>query len=247
MPNVAGVAYIPMSDIPMSELSSKSFFDTWDTYQKVVAGDYMFHREIGLELKLILQTHFAGRPFSILDLGCGDAATLAPLLAEMALQQYKGVDLSETALTLAADKLHSLPCRVELMHGDILAALAEDAVYDAVHSSFALHHLPTAQKAEFFHLAAQRLKKNGLLLLADVMREEDEELDVYYQRYCSWLRAHFTALSSDEKDLICDHIVKNDFPEPCSILEAQARAAGLSRTVYSARHGWHRLMCFTSV
>jgi len=33
-----------------------------------------------------------------------------------------------------------------------LATLAEDATYDVIYSSFALHHLPTAQKAEFFHL-----------------------------------------------------------------------------------------------
>jgi hypothetical protein len=64
----------------MTEHSSGSFFDAWDTYQKVVAGDYMFHREIGAELKRVLHALFGGRSFSILDLGCGDAATLAPLL-----------------------------------------------------------------------------------------------------------------------------------------------------------------------
>jgi len=60
--------------------ASASFFDAWDTYQKVVTCDYMFHREIGEALNQLLRAHFGGRPFSILDLGCGDAATLTPLL-----------------------------------------------------------------------------------------------------------------------------------------------------------------------
>jgi methylase of polypeptide subunit release factors len=122
----------------MSDSTPASFFDTWDIYQKVVAGNYMFHREIGAELKRVLRAHFDGRPISILDLGCGDAAALAPLLKGLALQRYRGVDLSETALALAAENLKALPCPVELTHGHILAALAEDSSYDVIYSSFAL-------------------------------------------------------------------------------------------------------------
>lgn len=224
---------------------SGSFFDTWDTYQKVVAGGYMFHREIGVALNQALRAHF-GRPFSILDLGCGDAATLTPLLEGLALQRYKGVDLSETALTLAAENLRALACPVELAHADILAALAaEDTAYDVIHSSFALHHLPTKQKAEFFERAARRLNRGGMLVLVDVVREEDETLEVYHERYCDWLRSSFSALNEDEKNLICDHIVNNDLPDPCSVLQAQARAAGLGIASRSTRFGWHWLLSFT--
>lgn len=224
--------------------ASASFFDAWDTYQKVVTCDYMFHREIGAALNQLLRAHFGGRPFSILDLGCGDAATLIPLLEGLALQRYKGVDLSETALVLAAENLKTLPCPVQLTQGHILATLAEDATYDVIYSSFALHHLPTAQKAEFFHLAAQRLNKGGLLLLVDVVREEGETLEVYHQRYCEWLRSSWRALNEDEKNLVCDHLVNNDLPDPCSVLDAQAQAAGLGVALRSARYGWHWLLCF---
>ena len=94
----------------MSEPLSGSFFDAWDTYQKVVAGDYMFHREIGVEMNRVLRARFDARSFSFLDLGCGDAAALAPLLEGLPIQRYKGVDLSETALALAAENLKALPC-----------------------------------------------------------------------------------------------------------------------------------------
>lgn len=229
----------------MSDSTPASFFDTWDIYQKVVAGNYMFHREIGAELKRVLRAHFDGRPISILDLGCGDAAALAPLLKGLALQRYRGVDLSETALALAAENLKALPCPVELTHGHILAALAEDSSYDVIYSSFALHHLPAAQKAEFFSLATKRLNKGGLLLLVDVMREEDETLYVYHRRYCDWLRSSFGALNGGEKDLICDHIVNNDLPEPRSVLETQAKAAGLALSLHDTRFYWHWLLGFT--
>ncbi len=231
----------------MSRSPSASFFDSWDTYQKVVAGNYMFHRELGTELNRLLRKRFEDHPFSFLDLGCGDAATLAPSLAGLALKQYKGIDLSEAALALAAENLSGLPFPAVLARSDILTALAEEAAYDVIYSSFVLHHLTTAQKAEFFHLAAQRLKKGGLLLLADVMREEDETLEIYHQRYCEWLRGSFISLSGAEKDLICDHIEKNDLPEPCSVLEAQAKAAGLTAAFPSIRFGWHGLLSFTRV
>jgi hypothetical protein len=46
----------------------------------VVATNYMHHMEIKAHIERVLRAQFAGRPFSFLDLGCGDAATLAPLL-----------------------------------------------------------------------------------------------------------------------------------------------------------------------
>ena len=130
--------------------SSPSIFDAWDTYHKVVAANFMFHREIAAALQAALRARFAGRPSAFLDLGCGDAFALAPVLAAVPPSRYKGVDLSRTALALAARGLADLPCPVVLAHGDIVEALGEDAYYDVIHSSFALHHLPTARKAEFF-------------------------------------------------------------------------------------------------
>jgi len=54
------------------------FFRAWDTYSKVVAANYMFHRELGQGVSDALHQRFGGRPFSLLDLGCGDAASWRP-------------------------------------------------------------------------------------------------------------------------------------------------------------------------
>jgi SAM-dependent methyltransferase len=205
----------------------------------------MHHMEIRAQLERVLLAQFASRPFSFLDLGCGDAATLAPLLASMAVKRYKGVDLSESALALAAENLTGLSCPVELVCRDILAALAADsALYDVVYTSFALHHLSTEQKAEFFRRVAQRLEKDGLLLLTDIVREEDESLPVYLGRYCDWLRSDWSALDAEEQASACDHILNNDRPETFSVLQALAQAGGLGYAVAVARYGWHRVLCF---
>jgi SAM-dependent methyltransferase len=229
----------------MSEHSTTAFFDVWHTYRKVVAANYMHHMEIKAHIEQMLHAQFVGRPFSFLDLGCGDAATLAPLLASMVVQRYKGVDLSESALALAAENLKALSCPVELVCRDILAALAADsALYDVVYTSFALHHLSTEQKAEFFRRVAQRLEKDGLLLLTDIVREEDESLPVYLGRYCDWLRGDWSALDAEEKASACDHILNNDRPETFSVLQTLAQAGGLGDAVAVARYGWHRVLCF---
>jgi len=228
----------------MSAPSSPNIFDQWDTYHKVVAANFMFHREIADALRRALAARFSGRRPAFLDLGCGDATALAPVLREQPPSRYKGVDLSETALELAARELADLPCPVTLTHGDILEALDEDASHDAIHSSFVLHHLPTERKAEFFRRAARRLAPDGLLLLVDTTREEDETLDDYLQRYCGWLRRDWTGLSAQELDVICDHIVNNDMPEPYSTLLALARAAGLKESPGGVHYAAHRLVCF---
>jgi SAM-dependent methyltransferase len=229
----------------MSE-ASNAVFDVWHIYQKVVAANHMFHREIGADVRRVLHARFGAQPFSLLDLGCGDAAALVPVFKGLILQRYKGVDLSETALSLAALNLAALSCPVELARVDMLAALAgETASYSVIYSSFALHHLPTEEKAEFFRRAARCLDKNGLLLLVDVMRDDGENLESYIEHYLGWLRGGFTALDAQELDLVCDHITNSDLPEPVAVLQAQALAAGLGNACRVAQYNWHRVLCFT--
>jgi SAM-dependent methyltransferase len=229
----------------MSEHSAAAFFDVWHTYRKVVAANYMHHMDIRAHIERVLRAQFAGRPFSFLDLGCGDAATLAPLLASMAVQRYKGVDLSEAALALAAENLKGLSCPLDFSCSDILTALAADTrLYDVIYTSFALHHLSTEQKAEFFCRVAQSLEKDGSMLLTDIVREEDESLPVYLGRYCDWLRSDWDALNAEEKASACDHILNNDRPETFSVLQALAQAGELGDAVTVARYGCHRVLCF---
>jgi cyclopropane fatty-acyl-phospholipid synthase-like methyltransferase len=229
----------------MNEPSAIRFFHVWDTYARVVGGNYMFHQELGDALRAALVEHFQGRPFSMLDLGCGDAATLAPILEDFPVSSYRGADLSEAALAAARHNLSGLGCPVVLRHADMSDELAaEPAPVDAIYSSFALHHLSREQKAAFFRAASRRLAPDGVMLLVDVVREEDQPLDAYHLAYTRWLRATMTGLETAEHDAICEHILHNDFPEPWTAIEAMASEAGLRTVSVTAPQIWHRLMVF---
>ena len=229
----------------MNEPSAIRFFHVWDTYARVVGGNYMFHRELGEALRAALVAHFQGRPFSLVDLGCGDAATLAPVLQDLPVSHYLGADLSQPALELAGQNLSDLSCPVELRHADMRDALPElQAPADVIYSSFALHHLLRDEKAGFFRAASQKLAADGVMLLVDVVREENQSLDAYHLAYTRWLRATMTGLDRAEHDAICDHVVNNDFPEPWTEIESMARAAGLRTVSVATPQIWHRLMAF---
>jgi len=229
----------------MSGATAANFFQTWQTYQKVVAANYMYHTEIMADIARVLNAGMGGRGFSLLDLGCGDAATLVPLLRGSAIRYYKGVDLSQAALDIAAANLESLACPIELAHLDILSALkTETKNYDVIYTSFAIHHLSREQKADFFRLAAARLAKNGFLVMTDVVREEDETLPVYLDRYLGWIRRDWDGLEANEIASICDHIANNDLPETAADLRALAEAAGLDQDALVAKYGWHRVLKF---
>jgi len=228
----------------MTEPDAIDFFRAWDTYAKVVAANYMFHRELGQGVRDALRRRFEGRAFSLLDLGCGDASAMAPLLEGLSLKSYKGVDLAPPALALAKQNLAHLPCPVTLVEADFMSALEGSAPQDAIYSSFAQHHLSPEGKAKFFALAARRLNPGGLLILVDVTREEGESRDDYMRNYTGWLRQTMTSLATAEHDLICDHLTQNDFPESASTLRAQAERAGLVALDGLVPHKWHRLLLF---
>ena len=88
------------------------------------------------------------------------------------------------------------------------------------------------------------MAKDGLLLLTDIVREEDESLPAYLRRYCDWLRSDWGSLNAEEKASACDHILNNDRPETFSVLQALAQAGELGDAIAVARYGCHRVLCF---
>ena len=96
----------------MSEHPATDYFGVWQRYRKVIDANDMYHAEFSAHIEQVLRSRFASRPFFILDLGCGDTAILAPMLASLEVRTYEGVDLSEAALALAEQNLKSLfvPC-----------------------------------------------------------------------------------------------------------------------------------------
>lgn len=219
------------------------FVDHWTVYRKVVDGNYMFHREIYSEVERWLAAT-PGQPLRLLDLGCGDAGQIAPRLARLNLSGYVGVDLSAVALEWARRNLADLRCPVELYEAEMLDWLRrETGEYGALFSSFALHHLQTAEKQAFLRRCQERLIPGGRMLLVDVMRDDDQDLPAYLEAYCSLMERDWHGLNRQELDFIIDHVRGNDVPETVTDTRRMALEAGFTRAESILQRNFHHLLC----
>jgi len=229
----------------MTKAGANNFFDEWSVYDQVLDHNYMHHDDIYRDVQSFLADRYATQPFTLLDLGCGSARHLARALKGRSISRYVGYDLSDVALAQAARNLNGLGCPVELHQGELLQGLrASGEEFDVIFTSFAVHHLASAEKEILFQSTYERLSQDGMLLLIDTMREEGEERPVYLDRYCAWLRSTCETLAPAALDLLCGHIRGSDFPETTATLSAMATRAGFGRGVELTRIGWHHTWCF---
>lgn len=221
------------------------FFDEWSVYDQVLEHNYMHHDDIFRDVQRFFVERYNNQAFTLLDLGCGSARHLSQALQSRSLTRYVGYDLSGVALNHARENLASLHCPVELRHGDMLEGLKADGYkVDVIFTSFALHHLASADKARFFSAARERLNSNGILLLIDTMREEGEQRPVYLDRYCAWLRSACETLAPAALELLCAHIQTCDFPETAATLVDMAKRAGFDSGRKITQIRWHQIWCF---
>jgi cyclopropane fatty-acyl-phospholipid synthase-like methyltransferase len=221
------------------------FFTGWTTYRQVLDNNYMFHKEIYQAVNILLNEQLVDQPFSLLDLGCGDASFLAMALQGTTIREYTGYDLSASALILAEKNLAPLESVVHLFNEDLLAGLEKtEECFDVIFTSFAVHHLNIEEKANFFSLAKSALTDNGFLLFIDVMREPTESLDTYLDNYCFWLEDTWVCLESEERAALAKHIRNNDMPETANTLCALAKTAGFNHVKEVCQFPWHRAFIF---
>ena len=205
----------------------------------------MHHDDIFRDMQHLLADRYATEPFSLLDLGCGSARHLAQALKGRSVSRYVGYDLSNVALAHASRNFAGVNFQTELRQGDLLDGVRRPGeTFDVVFSSFALHHLSAAQKAEFFQSARERLKDGGILLLIDTMRDDGEERAMYLERYCAWLQSRCQILSPEALNSLCEHIRNNDFPETIMDLGAMATKAGFNEPIAINQFRWHHTLCF---
>ena len=109
----------------------------------------------------------------VLDLGCGAATQLAQIAQLNPQTAFLGMDLSEEMLGNARKHVASLGLsNVEFIHGDFshLNGL-EDASFDGMICTMALHHLPAEEDLRrCFREIDRVLKQDGALYLVDFGR-----------------------------------------------------------------------------
>lgn len=102
---------------------------------------------------------------SLLDLGAGTGNLTERCSGA---REALCVDVSKAMLERAREKLEGRTVRFH--HGDLLAYLEEhDERFDAVVSTYALHHLEEAEKEQLVELVAARLEPGGTFACGDLM------------------------------------------------------------------------------
>lgn len=244
---------VPLSRVPHQDaILPMSFRDdhttlfrqSWSLYDAIAAENYMFHRELYSRVADLLKGRAEKGPYSLLDLGCGNARFLAPCLRSSPPESYTGVDLSSVALDEAAEYLKDL-ARVSLRNQDMLEAVAESgAVYDLIFTGYAVHHLTTDAKQEIFHSCASRLAPGGEIMMVDVVRGEGQSRESYIREYIGIMSDQWTAVGPEHIEEACAHVAAHDFPETYPDLVRMAEAAGFRRVRLLERHTHHHLIVF---
>lgn len=238
-------------DPPHDPEEATRWFNQWHVYRSIVDADWMCHRGIFAAIRGWVVRRYPG-PFTLLDLGCGDAGFIKSTFDESGLWAYAGVDASQAALAHARDELAGARFRVRLVESDMMAYLAGGSAaaataFDVLLASYAVHHLPAREKSEFFRLAHAALAPRGTLLFADVFRRDGETREEYLAAYVAMMRLSWLGLSPDALAGTIQHVTQRDFPETGEAAGEMARDAGFLREpqeLFRDVTGFHRLLAF---
>lgn len=121
-------------------------------------ADEFPHRVEGERVMLEQVPREVGR---VLDLGTGDGRLLALLLTERPAARGVGLDFSDVMLAAARQRFAGEE-RVDLVEHDLTEPLPELGRFDAVVSSFVIHHLEHERKRSLYAEAFELLEPGGL-------------------------------------------------------------------------------------
>lgn len=231
--------------VPSTQDDETHLFRTsWSLYDALAAENYMFHREVYAHVAALLRQREAAGPYSLLDLGCGNARFLAPCLHAAKPRRYDGVDLSQIALDEARGYLDGLP-NVTLHCQDMLQAVSTATqTFDTIFSGYAVHHLDADEKQQLFHACASKLNPGGSFILVDVARDEDQSREAYLDDYLRMMRTQWLKVHPADLDAACAHVAAYDFPETVADLTRMAAHASFSESIVVDRFAQHHLIVF---
>jgi hypothetical protein len=215
-----------VGDAVVDAAALAQFQQQWATYGKVVAGNWLSHREIGGLLHATLNETFT-KPFDLLDVACGDASMMTTALAGTRARHYHGIDLSKPALDLAARNLDGMPFEVDLDHRDFVEAmLGRPEPADAAWCSLSIHHLSTDDKRRLMTAIRGAVGARGIFMLYEPTLRPGEDRRTYLDRFARVNRQRWSVLTPPEWEQIHDHVVTCDFPETPAVWCRLGRDAG---------------------
>jgi len=213
-------------------------------FDALKAHDIMGHAQVYKTLEHVLTG--LGRPFRLLDIGCGDCADILPPLKRNPPEAYVGIDSSAEAVGRALENSADagFPCRI--LHGDFREARPGGPAFDIIWMGLFLHHLPTRRKPEFLAQAHEALHAGGMLLAHDPMLLENEDREAFIARLEGHGRANWTFLTDDDLSVACRHWSEHGHQEKFSTLRDFGLDAGFAdvRILWTDPDDFYGLLCF---
>ncbi|MDD5644099.1 MAG: class I SAM-dependent methyltransferase [bacterium] len=206
----------------------KAFFEKWDTYRKAMDNDYAGHIEAYKALGDFLKTNI-DKPFSIFDLGCGNAEFMAQSLKNTLIQRYEAVDISESVLELAEKNMSHLNCEKYFFPGDFINVIHNrETSFDVIWIGLSFHHLSYRQKEKLLERCSSLLTKGGYFIIFDPVSYDNETLENFRKRWWNTCHLYWNALTHEEKLSIKEHVDSADFPESLSTYKGIGGKYGFS-------------------
>jgi ubiquinone/menaquinone biosynthesis C-methylase UbiE len=203
----------------------KEVFEQWAMYDAVVQADYMRHAE--LVAALAAWARNSGRPLRIVDLGCGDAWLATHAFRDAQVEQYRGVDVSESAVERAQGHVAIWPGRAEVVAGNLaeFLSLLPNESANVVLASYSLHHFLSEAKVAIVAECHRILIPGGTFLWIDAVCRDDETRDAYIDRLTHAMEHDWPALTEDQRARACAHVRESDFPETGRWMREQVEKA----------------------
>lgn len=204
--------------------ASAYFNENWQRYQSALSHNTLFHREMMETFQAFLKEKIGNRPFSMLDIGCGDCSAVAPVLAETKIDQYIGIDAAEDVLKIAAKNVASLPCEREFIADNMLSALPNlSNSVDLIFSSYAIHHLFTDEKFQLIEACKHKLKTNGYFIMIDGVLKPNQSRELWLHDLEQRMVHTNPDLSAEEITARMTHPIADDYPDTIATFENIAK------------------------
>jgi SAM-dependent methyltransferase len=209
-----------------------NMFDQWSLYARILASNYMRHRDLSVVVREFLAG--LGRSCRVVDLGCGDGWMASECLKTTRVIRYVGIDTSSDAIARvrACPPAGSDPdnARIDLYCEDVFTALAAlpAGEFDLVLSSYCLHHFSQPQKQDVLRQIRRVLTPDGCFIWTDLARYSQQTHDTYLKLLVHDMRQNSPALSSEEVEEAVAHVSSSDFPEEEQWMLDTARECGFS-------------------
>ncbi|MFM7318877.1 MAG: class I SAM-dependent methyltransferase [Isosphaeraceae bacterium] len=206
------------------------FTTGWKAYQAILDHDCLWHSMAERELnRALLEKFGTEKPFSFLDLACGDARSTSKVLAEFPNCHYTGVDSSHEALNKAKSFVSLIGNDARLVLSDYLEYLATTGQrFDCIYSGLVAHHLGFDRLHQLFDTVKKCLNPGGIFMAFESFHLSDESRDDHSARLCAMIRHFWIQLSEEYQQNIIDHVTQFDFPVSFQQWNDKAVASGLS-------------------